>query len=209
MYVRADSIAGAWGRILNSIWYKGDEFVSERGKTRELFNLLVCVREPSDSVVEGFPMGGEELVEYAGQLMNPDKKGFEYTYGERLRAWGGGLVDPVDQIEGVIEKLKENPETRRATCATWIPSVDLVNSEVPCLILLDFKVRGKRVNATAVFRSNDMFGAWPANVYGLNRVNEYVAGKLKSEAGSVTTLSVSAHIYEHDYKNVEKILGLI
>jgi thymidylate synthase len=210
MFVRAKTITEGWRRILEVIWYRGEEFASQRGKTKEVRNLLARVTDPKDREIPGFPMGESELKKYALQLLSPERAGFDYTYGERLRSWGEGVVpEPVDQIEGAIKLLKKDSSTRRATCVTWIPPKDLKTSEVPCLILLDFKVRGGVVDATAVFRSNDMFGAWPANVYGLNRVNEHVAGKIKAKAGSITTHSISAHIYEHDYKNVEKVLGLL
>lgn len=210
MFVRGKNIKESWDRILNVIWYQGTEFDSQRGKTREVRNLLVKVAEPGDEKIEGFPMAGQELVKYAEQLLSPERAGFDYTYGERLRAWGEGVVgEPVDQISEVIRLLRKDESTRRASCVTWIPPKDLKTTEVPCLILLDFKVRDDKINATAVFRSNDMFGAWPANAFGLNHVNEYVARKTGKKAGSLTTHSISAHVYEHDYKNVEKVLELL
>jgi thymidylate synthase len=209
MFVRGKNINEVWRRILAVVWYQGAEFSSERGRTKEILNLMARVESPKDERVEGFPMGPAELSAYAKQLLDPDKKDFSYTYGERLRAWGGKITEPVDQLNKVAELLKENQNTRRATCSTWIPPVDLTESEVPCLILLDFKVREGLLHTTAVFRSNDMHGAWPANAYGLNKVTEYVAEKAGGlSAGPLTTHSISAHIYEHDYKNVKKTLGL-
>jgi len=210
MFCRAKTISEGWHRILEVVWYRGEEFASQRGKTKEIRNLLVRVADPRDREISGFPMKEPELKKYAEQLLSPERAGFDYTYGERLRSWGEGVVEhPVDQIDAVVSLLKKDAGTRRATCVTWIPPKDLKTSEVPCLILLDFKVRAGVLDATAVFRSNDMFGAWPANVYGLNKVNEYVAKEIKATPGSVSTHSISAHIYEHDYKNVEKLLGLL
>lgn len=210
MFVRGKSISMCWRRLLEVIWYKGEEFKSQRGSTKEVRNLMVVVAEPKDESIKGFPMAGEELTRYADQLLSPDCAGFDYTYGERLRAWGDGVIDkPVDQITEVADILEKDASSRRATCVTWIPPKDLKTSEVPCLILLDFKLRHGILHASAVFRSNDMFGAWPANLYGLNKVNEYVAKKIKAKPGSITTQSISAHLYDHDYKNVEKVLGLI
>ena len=210
MFVRGKNITSSWKRILEVIWYKGEEFKSQKGATKEIRNLLVSVSNPKDEEIAGFPMAGDELTKYAEQLMSADRSGFDYTYGERLRGWGEGVIEkPVDQIVEVADILKKDESSRRATCVTWIPPKDLKTSEVPCLILLDFKARHGVLHASAVFRSNDMFGAWPANVYGLNKVNDYVARKIKAETGSITTQSISAHIYDHDYKNVEKTLGLL
>jgi len=210
MFVRGKSIGEVWRRILNLIWYQGVEFTSERGSTKEVLNLVARVDLPDDASVDGFTMGEAELESYSKQLLSPDKQGFVYTYGERLRAWGGKTIEPVDQLDAVAGLLAKNPHTRRATCTTWIPPVDLSETEVPCLILLDFKAREGMLHSTAVFRSNDMHGAWPANAFGLNKVAEYVAGKAGGlKAGPLMTHSISAHVYDHDYKNVKNILGLI
>jgi len=210
VFIQAENINEAWQRVLNAIWYSGCEFSSQRGKTKEIHNLFVRINKPEDDEVDGFPMDGASLAEYAQQLLNPDRQGFAYTYGERLRAWGGGLVDaPVDQLTRVGERLRANSNTRRATAVTWMPPKDLLEKEVPCLVLADFKVRDGLQHLTAVFRSNDMYAAWPANGYGLNQVNRFVADISGAEAGSLSTLSISAHIYEHDFKNVERILGLV
>lgn len=209
MYIKAKTITSAWKSILNAVWYSGVEFDSERGKTKEIQNLLVRVQNPYDKEIEDYTMPSGELKEYAKQLLDPKKHDFEYTYGERLRAWGGGVTDkPVDQIGEIIRRLKSNAHSRRATAVTWIPPTDLRGVDVPCLILVDFKVRDGLTHLTAVFRSNDMFGAWPANAFGLNYLNSHVAGKLGIKPGSLTTLSISAHIYEHDFKGVERILVL-
>lgn len=205
MFINAETINSAWERILDVVW-NAPEFDSERGKTKEIFNLLVMVNNPlKDMLCDGFPMGKNELEDYSKQLLDPDKKGFEYTYGERLRSWG---KENVDQIGFIIEKLKKNPNSRRATATTWIPPTDEKNEEVPCLILVDFKIREKKLCLTAVFRSNDMFGAWPANAYGLTKLCEFVAKSVGVRIGTITTLSISAHVYEHDWKNVKKVLKI-
>ena len=135
--------------------------------------------------------------------MNP---GFEYTYGERLRAWSLPGVPPLDQIEQAIRRLKESSATRRATAVTWIPPVDTAKDEVPCMIVDDFKLRDGRLNLAVFFRSHDFAGAYPANLYGLARVLEYVAREVVAEPGSISTTSASAHIYEHDWDWVEEML---
>jgi len=205
MYIKARTIDSAWGRILSALW-DSPSFKSQRGETKEIHNLLVRVTEPAEKMTcEGFLMGQDQLEEYSKQLLDPDKQGFEYTYGERLRAWGD---EKIDQIGFVIEKLKKDPNSRRSLAVTWIPPVDEKKEEVPCLILADFKIRGGKLHLTAVFRSNDMFGAWPANAYGLTRLCEFVAKGVGVPVGTLTTLSISAHIYEHDWENVKRRLGV-
>lgn len=77
------------------------------------------------------------------------------------------------------------------------------------MIVDDFKLRDGRLHLTAFFRSHDFAGAYPANLFGLSEVLAYVACEVGAIPGSITTLSASAHIYEHDWDWVgELVTGL-
>lgn len=141
-------------------------------------------------------------------LSSRNETGFDYTYGERLRAYMAHdyLINGIlklDQIEMIIQKLRKYRTTRRAVAATWQPLQDTKEAfHPPCLMALDFLMRGEQLHLTAFFRSHDIYQAWPANAYGLSRLMEYVSdeiGKdeieLESEIGTLTTISCSAHIY--------------
>ena len=52
-----------------------------------------------------------------------------------------------------------------------------------------------------------MFGAAPANWYGLSKLMEIACEKAGTKPGELITISASAHIYESDWKEVEKIIG--
>ena len=203
--IRANSINDAWYRGLNLIWNHGHEVTDERGsRIREYLNLMIVIQDPYiDRIPKDISWNEERLEEYAKQLISGENvQDFEYTYGQRLRNWN----EEIDQIAYVIDKLKQNPTTRRATAVTWIPTIDTVVDEVPCMIIDDFKIRGGKVNLTTLFRSHDFAGAYPANLYGLSRLLEYVAGEVGVSPGMITTISASAHIYEHDWDMVEDIL---
>ena len=203
--IRANSISDAWYRGLNLIWNHGHEVTDERGSMiREYLNLMIVIQNPYiDRIPKDISWNEERLEEYAKQLISGENvQDFEYTYGQRLRNWN----QEIDQIAYVIDKLKQNPTTRRATAVTWIPTIDTVVDEVPCMIIDDFKIRGGKVNLTTLFRSHDFAGAYPANLYGLSRLLEYVADEVGVSPGMITTISASAHIYEHDWDMVEDIL---
>jgi thymidylate synthase len=106
----------------------------------------------------------------------------------------------------VVEKLKKDKVTRRAMASTWLPISDTVTDEVPCMIIDDFKIREGKVHLTTLFRSHDFAGAYPANLYGLSKLLEYVAEKVSVPAGKITTISISAHIYDHDWDKVKNIV---
>ena len=227
-FIRADTIPEAWRRGLNLIWRDGEEITDERGtRTKEILALEVVVEDPRrDMIPDEYSWNRPRLEDYAGQLISGNNPGFEYTYGERLRAWalpasgrGGGdeggddlgkagcSGGPVDQIEHIVRRLRASPNSRRASAVTWIPPVDTKKEEVPCMMVDDFKIRQGRLHLTALFRSHDFAGAYPANLYGLTRLLEYVAGRVGAEPGSITTVSCSAHIYDHDWDWVAEMVG--
>jgi len=207
-FIRADSISEAWQRGLSLIWRQGEEITDQRGtRIKEILSLQMVVEDPYQEMIPpGYSWNEERLEEYARQLLSGDNPGFEYTYGERLRAWAlpGGV--PLDQIEQAIARLRASSSTRRATAVTWIAPVDSSKEEVPCMIVDDFKLREGRLHLSIFFRSHDFAGAYPANLYGLARLLQYVAGEVGAEPGSISTTSSSAHIYEHDWDWVERML---
>ena len=169
--------------------------------------MQMVVEDPyRDMIPVGYAWNEERLEEYARQLLSGDNPGFEYTYGERLRAWALPGSPPLDQIEQAISRLRSSASTRRATAVTWIAPLDSGKEEVPCMIVDDFKLRDGRLHLSIFFRSHDYAGAYPANLYGLARLLQYVAGEVGAEPGSISTTSASAHIYEHDWDWVERML---
>jgi len=192
------------GRSVNDVWLRGLKLIMDYGldvrdrryTIREILNLATRIEYPHDEYPS---LRHQMLREYEDQLLNPDNKGFIYTYGERLRR-------DVDQIQLIINKLKHNRTSKRGTATTWMPKVDLTSSESPCLIMVDFKLRNSILEMTSVFRSHDFYGAYPYNVHALSRLQDYVANELSVSSGGINILSVSAHIYERDLKDVECII---
>ena len=196
----------AWQWACNTIAAKGDLVKTEDGKlTKEVCNLAVEVLEPG----QGWPVPASgwdlpALDRYAAQLMNPDNTGFDYTYGNRLRAHPAIFDDPDsdisimewDQIQIISGKLKRFPTSRRGIAITWHPEIDIVADHAPCLQLVDFLFRGGQLNMTAFFRSWDVSRAAPANMYGLSKLLGYVAKEAGMKPGSLTIVAASAHIYE-------------
>ncbi|VUT25699.1 MAG: Putative thymidylate synthase [Candidatus Methanolliviera sp. GoM_asphalt] len=198
------------GRTPKDVWYRGLKLIMSRGahvldergsNTKEILNLMTRIEEPRGNFPEEILKRERMLIEYEDQFLSPENKGFSYTYGERLRNWEG-----IDQIQVIIERIRNTKNTRRATATTWIPAIDSKREEVPCMILVDFKLREK-LELTALFRSHDFYGAYPYNIYALSKLQEYAAREIKAKPGGITVLSISAHIYAGDLQSICSILG--
>jgi len=204
-YMEASTPASAWDWARKVIKANGQKVVTEDGQvTKEIDGMTLRILYPD----VGWPISGSgwkipALEEYyQNEIISPDNPtGFEYTYGERLRAWESHEIPDsynvkTDQVEYIIRKLKANRTTRRAVGCTWNPLTDeKPGFHPPCLMVADFKIRGEALNLIAYFRSHDIEQAWPQNVYGLYKLQEYIAGEVYAELGTLTTISASAHIY--------------
>jgi len=193
----------AWNYAMRMIHTYGNVVRTEDNRmTKELMNLVLTVNDPMKE--SNWPIPGtswrsiDALDEYAAQLLNPDVNGFDYTYGNRIGAHIGvddnGCIRTYNQLDNVITKLSREKSSRRAVMVTWYPG-DIFRKHVPCMIMNDFLIRDEKLYLTAVFRSHDIERAWPANVYGLGKMMQIVADSCDVRCGSITTVSISAHIY--------------
>ena len=220
--IETGEIADGWEKLVKMIITDGEEVNDERGSlTKEILNVMVSIRKPLGTnsndffniqskfsdildirVPEGYFWSGDKLKTYSEQFISKDKQGFVYTCGNRLRSH----FSKTDQIKEAIQRLKNCKESRRAISITWDPAIDSKNDEVPCMILVDFKIRNDRLYTTALWRSHDIYGAWFPNAVGLTYLSQYVAGKVDIAIGSITIHSISAHIYEVNFDEARKLL---
>jgi len=141
--------------------------------------------------------------------------------GEKRRAISG-----LDQLEEIYEKYKRYHEDRGLIACVWNPWIDnvkegwmsdqkqqvksdkreAISGNVPCMALLQFTYRSKKLHLTAYFRSNDMFDAWPRNAFALRKLQFDFAKRIGKKPGYLTTISNCAQIYETNYKKVDVIL---
>lgn len=210
LFIEASEIADGWEILVRKIVENGEEVHDERGSlTLELLNTVVTIENPmgylNDLKAIRIPRGcfwaGERLKKYSEQFLSKDRQGFVYTYGNRLRKHFEGI----DQIQGVIGRLKNCKESRRAISVTWDPPTDTTNDEVPCMILVDFKLRDGKLNTTGLWRSHDIYQAWFANAVGLTHLSKYAADQLNVQIGTLTIHSISAHIYEHCFEDAGRL----
>ncbi|AUB54693.1 MULTISPECIES: thymidylate synthase [Methanobacterium] len=201
--IKTSTIKNGWETLVKRVMQKGAEIKDERGSlTLELRNTVVTMNRPLDlEIPPGYFWSGEKLEIYAEQFLSDDKQGFVYTYGNRLRKHFEGI----DQIGEAIRRLKNCKESRRAISVTWDPPIDTKHEEVPCMILVDFKIRDGKLHTTGLWRSHDIYGAWFPNAVGLTHLSKYVAGEVGVDVGTLTIHSISAHIYQVNFEEALKV----
>ncbi|NMC59662.1 MAG: thymidylate synthase [Candidatus Methanofastidiosa archaeon] len=228
--IQKSRLQDIWNLVIKEIMEKGETYIDQRGtKVKELLNVIWTVQHPLESEIpKGNPMGINSVEAYKNQLLDPDRGGFAYTYGNRLNQYtvfkpveepqsnisdieefkelkleGAYLL--VNQIKKIIIDLIAYPETRRATMVTWQLPDDLLNEEVPCLIMIDYKIRGGKLFTSAIWRSHDYFSAAVPNFFALLELSKYIAKRVELPVGPITIQSISAHIYEYDWESAKEV----
>jgi len=115
------------------------------------------------------------------------------SYGQRLRRPSPGL----DQLPGVVERLRVQSDTRRAAAVIWCPEDAVRTSgDIPCAFGVFYRVLDGRLNATTVMRSNNAFRLLPFNLFEFTMLAELVAGELGVDMGEYTHWAASMHVLE-------------
>ncbi|HNR29444.1 MAG TPA: thymidylate synthase [Candidatus Hydrogenedentes bacterium] len=134
-----------------------------------------------------------------------------YTYHQRLFAHPDVDGGTVNQIAMAVERVAQTPYTRRAVATTSVPNVDpYLKEDIPCLREVQLRCPedgdgGLVLNMNTMWRSRDLYKAWPDNVIGLTFLMREVAGMIEEKSGrpvrvgSYADYAASLHIYGQDF----------
>ncbi|MCD4769063.1 MAG: thymidylate synthase [Bacteroidales bacterium] len=244
--VSARSLAESYEAALLALYNDGTRFKTQYDKPGDplsldcTLNLTINEPETDPMIHMAFPGGIDELKEYVLELkgykdhwtknINDEKDThWEYTYHGRLKNYGvwkelvkgkSTEVGPfkIDQIESVIEKLSKQPFTRQAQMITWMPNIDTVCYDPPCLQSLWYRILEDELgvywlNCNIRFRSNDAWGASFMNMFGFIQFNkEVIASEVAARTGKTVKLgrmnwqADSYHIYGKDIQTAKERL---
>ncbi len=115
------------------------------------------------------------------------------NYGTRLFMPEPGL----DQIKAIIERIQDEPGTRRAAAAIYRPEdASRKSRDIPCAFGLAFHPRDDRLHMTMIMRSNAAWGLLPYNVFEFTLLGELVAALSGVALGEYTHIALSMHLYK-------------
>ena len=121
-----------------------------------------------------------------------------YTYNELL--WNN------DQLTKIMNRLKEDPDSRQLWISLWNPEKDPDFlggvSRVPCSLGYGLQVRDGKLNLHYVMRSCDFVTHFRNDVYLAIKFLEWVAEKTGYPVGDFTHTMFSCHVYNKDIQGV-------
>ena len=200
--IKTETIGKAWLESCREIFQKGSKFKDGDKEIRELLDLLVVISSPNikDEILEEY--GDKESINWMLSNFFEIKKVPElknaWSYGKRILDYQGK-----NQLNWIIEKLKNKPETKAATITMILPDDE---SYIPCVSVLDFKIRNSKLRITGMCRAIDFGNKVYANLLALKEIQSKVAKELNIETGEIAMYCISAHIYSQDYDKIKSII---
>lgn len=199
--ITAKTAGLAWQSALKYVASEGRPIKDGEKDLKEAMNVFLTVEDTvtSDDILEKY--ADQSMVDWMRKnfLSKEPVGNWGYSYGQRFTDYYG-----VDQILGIIEKLKKNPESKSATITLMDPKGD--GSHMPCIVALDFKIREGRMMTTAFFRSQDVGKKIYADIICLGEIGKQIADAVGIPAGELNILIVSLHFYEEDRLKVDELL---
>ena len=100
-----------------------------------------------------------------------------------------------DQLQYVLDTLRESPESRRIVVNAWHPANAAVSTLPPCHYTFVFNVQGDRLNLHLTQRSGDLALGVPFNVAAYALLLTVIAQRTGFEPGRLAHDIVDAHVY--------------
>ena len=117
------------------------------------------------------------------------------VYGAQWRSWPDGNNGTIDQIENLINGIKNNPDSRRHIVSAWNPALVDEMALPPCHSLFQFYVADGELSCQLYQRSADIFLGVPFNIASYALLTHMIAQVCNLKAGKFVHTLGDAHLY--------------
>jgi thymidylate synthase len=125
------------------------------------------------------------------------------VYGHQWRSWPRPDGDAVDQIEAVLDQIRNNPDSRRMIVSAWnVAELDKM-ALAPCHCLFQFYVADGKLSCQLYQRSADVFLGVPFNIASYALLTLMMAQASGLKPGHFVHTLGDAHIYSNHLEQVK------
>lgn len=125
------------------------------------------------------------------------------VYGFQWRHWNAeystcktNYTDKgIDQLHGIIQRIRENPADRRLVVSAWNPEQIPIMALPPCHCLFQFHISEGRLNCMLYQRSGDMGLGIPFNIASYSLLTIMIAKLTGLEPGEFVHTIGDTHVY--------------
>jgi thymidylate synthase len=128
------------------------------------------------------------------------------VYGAQWRSWPTPGGQQVDQIEQVIDTLRQDPDSRRIIVSAWnVGELDKM-ALAPCHCLFQFYVADGYLSCQLYQRSSDIFLGVPFNIASYALLTQMVAQQADLKVGDFIWTGGDCHLYLNHLEQAEQQL---
>lgn len=206
MFVPGNTFCDIYGKLRK--YLLNASVIAPRGQTtKELLSVSIQLTNPRNRLIYhpqskyNYAFNVAEMISYLGGInsaqymdfwnsnyrqFSDNGVNFYGNYGERLKFY----------IPGLINKLKNSPNTRQATLSIY-NSADMINEtkDTPCTLALDFKIRDNKLYLHTFMRSNDLIWGLMYDLPSFTMIQEIIANTLGIDLGNYNHTTASLHVY--------------
>jgi len=129
------------------------------------------------------------------------------VYGVQWRNWKNEVGESIDQIQDVVTRLKDDPDSRRIIVSAWnvgeIPGMALP----PCHCLFQFYVADGKLSCQLYQRSADVFLGVPFNIASYALLTHMMAQQADLKVGDFIWTGGDCHLYSNHMEQMEEQLA--
>ncbi|MCB1385082.1 MAG: thymidylate synthase [Nitratireductor sp.] len=125
------------------------------------------------------------------------------VYGYQWRSWPAPDGGAIDQIAGLLEQIRTNPDSRRLIVSAWNPALVDAMALPPCHCLFQFYVADGKLSCQLYQRSGDIFLGVPFNIASYALLTMMVAQVCGLEPGDFVHTLGDAHLYSNHFEQAE------
>ena len=117
------------------------------------------------------------------------------VYGHQWRSWPDENGGTIDQIQNVVNQIKNNPDSRRMIVSAWnVAEVERM-ALPPCHTMFQFSVANGRLSLQLYQRSADTFLGVPFNIASYALLLQMMAQVTGLKAGDFIHTTGDTHLY--------------
>ena len=129
------------------------------------------------------------------------------VYGKQWRRWEAADGRVVDQIQLLVDRIKQDPDSRRLIVNAWnVGELDQM-ALPPCHLLFQFYVAEGRLSCQLYQRSADSFLGVPFNIASYALLTHMIAQQCQLEVGDFVWTGGDCHLYVNHLEQVREQLN--
>ena len=211
MKTRFKNANDAYEAVLDEILQKGIDF----GDTKAIFNCGFYIDNPSDKTITNAERKWSKkyaAAEWSWYLSgDPSVDKLAELYGkippiwERMADSDGNVNSNYgyqwqrnNQIDYVVAKLKDNPDTRHAAISIYdCKEYNKYSKDTPCTYAIQFTVINNKLCMSVYMRSNDIWYGFCNDQYQFSSLQKMIADRLSMDVGWYYHHAHNMHLYNN------------